>query len=143
MEVVMVLILLLALAADPDPKTDAEIVKLQKERVKTLREVVKVTRDAFDAGRVTLDRLTEAAGMLLEAELDLATKPAERIAARQAYLVLAVEVHKMSEARFAAGTLTNVDRATALAARLKAEIDLRREGGKPPKDLAWPGAAKP
>ena len=29
------------------------------------------------------------------------------------------------------------------AARLKAEIDLRREGGKPPKDLAWPGLAKP
>ena len=140
---VLVLSVLMAMAADPDAKTDAEIVKLQKERVTTLREAVKATKESLDAGTVTLDRLAAAARMLLDAELELATRPAERIAARQAYLVLVVAMDKQSEARFAAGVLTTSERAMARAARLQAEIELRREGGKPPKDLAWPGAAKP
>jgi outer membrane protein TolC len=139
----MVLMLLLALAADPDPKADAEIAKLQKERVKVLREAVRSTKAEYEAGRVTTDYLALVARDLLQAELELAAKPAERIAARQAYLALTVEVHKLSEAKFAAGHLTRSDLALAQAARLKAEIDLRREGGKPPKELAWPGAAKP
>lgn len=133
----LALILLAALAADPEPG-DAEVAKLHKERVATMRDLLKKMRGAYLAKSVTLHRVAEVGEWLLQTELDAATKAADRVAAHQNYLKLMVELHVRCQQKFEVGTIQFTEVARAKAARLKAEIDLRKAGGKPPAELAWP-----
>jgi hypothetical protein len=138
----------LTLAAKPavplaeTPKTDKDkpgaatrdrIRKLQVERRDALKAEVEARQQEFDAGRGTLESLLKTSGFLLEAELDLATTAQQRIAAHAAHLKLAKEIEENTEARYNAGQVKVADLYQARAARMKAEIDWLKAGGKDKK----------
>jgi hypothetical protein len=130
--------------AAPAPGGDStEVKKLLKERLEALRNAVLALQEEYKAGRGTAELFIETARPLLEAELELATKPAERIAAHQAYFKLLVMVDEIVKARYEAGQVRVAEFYLARAARLKAEIELRRAGGKPDKDIKPASPPKP
>src|SRR5436190_759016 len=81
----------------------ARIKQLQLERRDALKKAVKAREQEFLAGRGTLHALLKLTQQLLQAELEVATKAEQRVAAHAAYLELAKQVEKMTEAAFKAG----------------------------------------
>ncbi|MGL4551363.1 MAG: hypothetical protein ACRC33_09250 [Gemmataceae bacterium] len=131
-------LVLAALATDPAPKTDTEIANLQKERVKELREAYAAVKNELDARRCTFGVVREIAKSLRDAELETARTSDERVAILQAYLKAAVVAHIWAKAADEVGRGARSDIHLAVAERLKAELELRKAGGSPPKHLTWP-----
>src|SRR5947209_6529364 len=95
---------LAASADDVEPKASAEkIKKLRTARRDLLKKAVDARHQEFKAGRGTLDVLLKATKDLLQAELDLATTPKQRLAAHQALLDTAKKVEELSKGRYDAG----------------------------------------
>jgi hypothetical protein len=121
-------------AARAEEKLDAaireKIRKLQVERRDVLKNAVRAREQAYLAGRASPEALLKLSGLLLEAELDLATTAQQRIAAHAAELGRAREMEKVTTARYEAGQTTQADYHLARAARLKAEINWLKAGGK-------------
>jgi outer membrane protein TolC len=117
-----------------DKATQAQVRKLLEERRDALRKVIEARQKEFEVGRGSLDGLLRTARKLLQAELELATTPAQRIAAHQAHYDIAKKVEEMNATRYDAGRLSFADYQESRAARLAAEIALLRAGGKPKKD---------
>src|SRR5262249_42454918 len=90
------------------------------------------------AGMATPLSLMESSGELLEAELELATKAEERVAAHAAHLEVARWAERFAEASYKTGALRGADFQRARAARLKAEVGWLKAGGKDPeKEMRW------
>jgi hypothetical protein len=115
---------------------DDELRKLQKERYNAALKELQIRNEAVAAGKDTpLDGIYDAAGRLLDAELDLAETPAERVAVRQKQVWLSKEVAATTK-RFAdAGNpkVPPADVEKARSARLAAEINLLRARKDLPK----------
>jgi outer membrane protein TolC len=133
--------MVLAFAADadaepaekPDAKTQERIKKLLTERRDTLKKAVDARKEEFEAGRITLDEMLGVAKKFLQAELDLATKPAERLAAYEEFLKVAKESEEILKTKYEAGRASQVDYFLAKAARLEAEAGWLKAGGKDEK----------
>ena len=105
---------------------------LLKERRDELRQAFKARTKEHLAGRVATDALMEVSRLLVQAELEAAEKPADRVAALQAHLDVARDVEKLVKARHDAGRCPVTDLHLARAARMEVEIALLRAGGKVP-----------
>jgi hypothetical protein len=133
----MILSVFLVLALAPvEPKGDSpEVKKLLAQRIAVLKKAFDAKKAELMAGRTTAADLVEVTVDLAHAELELATTPAKK---REVYLRIlkaAADLDEVMMARFEAGRATNADFYKARAFRLKAEINLRRAGGTPPKDI--------
>jgi hypothetical protein len=113
-----------------DAATQAQIKALQKERRDALRDAIKATQKAYEAGRVTWDSFVRVSRRLLDAELALATTAAERIAAHEAHVAILRNAEQLAKGRYEAGHLIFAEYQIARAARAKGEIELLRAGGK-------------
>lgn len=140
----MVSILLPACAAPvfgAEKPPDPTIRKLQTELVASLKELLASRKAQWEAGKISSEEALEAAKLLRDAELDLAAKPTERVAAHLAYFALAVKADEEAVGRFEAGSMAPVGFQLIRAERIRAEIDLRKAGGSPPRGTK--PAAKP
>lgn len=118
--------------AGPRP-TEAQLAglrKLRRERFDFARQALEEQDKSFEAGRTTLAAGSKAARQALEAELDLAEKPAERVAAYRTFAAGAGKRADVTEKLFAVGRARSRDHDHALAEKLGAEIALLRAGGK-------------
>lgn len=113
----------------PTEPQSAALRKLRRERLDCARQALDEQDKTFEAGRATLAAVTRAARLALEAELDLAEKPAERVAAYRTYALGAARRAGMMQALFDAGRARDRDHDDALAEKLGAEIGWLRAGG--------------
>jgi hypothetical protein len=115
----------------PGPDTaPTKIRKLQFQLRDLLKTALKARELELLAGRATVTDMMALSEHLLQAELEVATTATQRVAAHAAHLKLAKVAEKLSEAGHEAGGITLVEHNLARAARLKAEIDWLRAGGK-------------
>jgi hypothetical protein len=108
---------------------DDELRKLQKERYNAALKELQLRGELVAAGKDTpLDGIYDAAGRLLDAELDLAETPAERVAVRQKQVGVSKEVEAMTKRYADAGNakVSPADVEKARYARLTAEMNLLR-----------------
>ena len=120
-----------AAAPIPQKKDSPEVRKLLKERRDVLSTAALARSQEFKAGRGTLEPLLRSHRELLKAELELATKPAERVAAHEEHFNAMRKHEEMTKKAYDAGRMGAADYYEMRAARLEAEIELRRAGGKP------------
>ena len=114
-----------------DASLDKRIHTLLVERRDTLRQRSAALDERFTQGRVVFESVLFARNDLLDAELELASSKAERIAAHEKRLDNYRELEKLMMARHAVGASTTEDGLMAKAARLRAEIELLREQMRP------------
>jgi hypothetical protein len=114
--------------AKPD---SPEVKKLLREWRDALKEEAKARLQEFEAGCGTLASLLDVFRKLLDAELEVASKPAERVAAHERHFDMMRKVEAITREGYEAGRVKAADKSQAWAARLEAEIGLRRAGGKP------------
>jgi hypothetical protein len=144
----MVAAIVLVSAAGADPplpqqnETAKQVESLLKERRDTFRQLVDMLGQQHRAGIVTEVSVLRATDQLLDAELDLASTKAERIAIREKLVANLRKLEKLIEGMVQAGVRgadapTIEDALRAKAARLKAEIQLLREkAGNEPRPAA-------
>src|SRR5262245_9083491 len=112
-----------------------KIKKLQVQRRDLLKKGIDLQFRAIKSGgALRLDVLTRLSKELLQAELDLAATPKERVAAHAARLEIATKIEKDVKAAYDAGGATTLDLTLAQADRLEAEIGWRKAGGEDKKD---------
>lgn len=111
---------------------------LHDERREALRTIVKARLAEYEAGRGTFVIFLEVSRQLLDAELELASKRAERLALYERHLKLVEKCAEVNEALFKAGRLSLPDYASGKAGYLADEIRHLREkaGDKPMADEA-------
>jgi outer membrane protein TolC len=126
-------------AAEPQPSAsdstrpgtkDSKVKELMKERLATLRELVRLTTAEYNAGRASFDRLHQAIRAVLDAELEQCQSDKERIAVLGKTLALAKESENNALQRYKSGAATHSDVLMATAARLETEIALERAKSK-------------
>jgi outer membrane protein TolC len=117
----------------PDKATLAQVRKLQEKRRDLLRDALEGREKLYQRGSAELGGVIEASKRLLAAELDLAAKDAERVAAHEKHLENARALVELAKARQQAARGTKVDVLDAQAVALEAEIGLLKAGGKPKK----------
>jgi outer membrane protein TolC len=124
----------------PQPKEDSpEIKKLLKERRDVLRSEVVARTQEYEAGRGPLNILLQASRKLLKAELELATTPAERFDAHAGHFNAMRKIEKFTKEGYDAGRVKAADYYETRAARLEAEIELRRAEAKLKEMKKGPG----
>ncbi len=133
---------LLVSAAGPEPGDSPAVKKLLKERVAALKDCVEGEEALLKAGRGSPERVVGAAVELAEAELEIADTAEKRREIRLRIFKLAVGLEELAKARRAAAVGDLQDVLKARAFRLKAEIELRRAGGAPPKVVKPPREPK-
>jgi hypothetical protein len=116
---------------------DDELRKLLKERYSTAVRELRATDQEFRAGRITTDREFAAARRVLHAQLEVADRPAEQVAAHEKYLDYMKEVERPMLPGFNVGRVKRADMEMALYMRQDAEILLlraqRQAGGARPR----------
>jgi len=139
-----------AKAEDPGkpPAKGASVETLLKKRLDVLQQIAKLRRAAYLAGEAGVNSVIQSQLDVLHAKLELAGKPAERIAIRKEILKQARDLEVVAGKRYQANAATQIDLLAAKAFRLRAEADLLREqsakhghhpdhkhrvGGVPPK----------
>ena len=116
-------------------KDEPEVKKLLIQRRDLLRDLEKVRREQFKTGRGSMEDILGATRKRVEVELELAETHAARIAALEDLLRVAAQIDDLAKARNKVGRMELAEVLEARDIRLKCEIDLRRAGGKPPKDV--------
>ncbi len=127
------LVLATAWSGAAGPRT-AEERKLLERRRAVLERLVEFEQAAYEQGRERLDRVVDARLELLEAELELAEGPAQRVAIRARMVAMLEKLEEGCRRRSEAGLATSADLYRAQAARLAAQVALlreRRAGGGP------------
>jgi RNA polymerase sigma factor (sigma-70 family) len=120
-------------AADPPEKAAAErsaepvkVQGLRKERLATLRELVRATRAAYQAGKATFAEVADADAQLLKAELEMCESDKERLSLYEKAVGMAIECEKDATQRYRAGQATQASVLAATVNRLEAEIAYER-----------------
>jgi hypothetical protein len=113
------------LAAEDKPAVNEKT--LQQQRLEVLRDAVKARRQEYEAGRATPRDLLEPSRRLFLAELEMATKPADRQALCDGFARLIQDATEVNEARRKAGRVADAEYALARAACLEDEVFLLRE----------------
>jgi outer membrane protein TolC len=104
-----------------------KVTALQKERRDVLREAVKLTEEGYRNGVGEFTSIPRLTINLLNAELDLATDHAGRVAVRERMVEQFNVIEKTAAQRFESLVGDKTELLEAKAARLKAEIDLLLE----------------
>jgi hypothetical protein len=122
-------------AAAPVPETkkpdSPEVKKLLKERRDALTKAAEARWQEFAVGVGTQASLVNVSRELLKAELELAARPADRVAAHERHFNLMRKVEKTAKEGHDTGRVKDANYQEARAARLEAEVGLRPAGGKP------------
>jgi hypothetical protein len=105
---------------------DGRLGDLMKEQLEAAQTMTNARWEELLAGRGTLDILFEASQHLLQAELDLATKRADRLAVLEAHWQRLKDIETLNEARFQAGRVPIADFAQSRFNRARAELWLER-----------------
>jgi hypothetical protein len=100
--------------------------RMLEDRRDDARNALEARREQFDAGRCPQEVFLDTARMLLETELALTGKGADRVALLRAYLERLKKAEEEAKARVNAGRAGPIELLNAQAARLEAEINLRR-----------------
>ena len=123
-------------AAAIAPTIDAAPLKaLQAERVKVLKQLVEISVAQYRVGTVDFNQLSSAQNEWCDAQLDSMDEPEKRVALLTKQIDMANDILKIVQARFEAGTVTELDicRAKSLHMGLKIKL-LREQDGKRPPD---------
>ena len=115
---------------------DNKLDELLKERLETLKEILKQTTHDYHTGKASFERVHHATRALLNAKLEMCTSGKERIAVLEEILTLAKQHEQSAQTRFKAGQAPATDALLARVVRLEAEIAIEREKSKmssPPK----------
>ncbi len=107
----------------------ARIKALQKSRIETLTELVKEYEVLYQAGRIDFYYVVAAQDDLVDAKLDLAEKPEERVALLTEKMKLAEANLERTERRFRTSLATKSDLLRARALLLAPKSDCRRTDG--------------
>jgi hypothetical protein len=124
------LVALLAVACPPAlsaDKADEAEKTLRQQRRDALQEVVKARQQEVGAGRATVGNLIEPARQLFLAELEMAAKPADRLALCEKFAQVVKECRERNEERHKAGRVSDGDYALARADCLEGDVLLLRE----------------
>ncbi len=100
--------------------------RLLGERRDAAREVLRVRQARYEKGRGTWDGIIDASLAVLEAELPLAEKPADRVALHRTHLELLKKAEAVIKAEFEAERGSTFDCDLIRSLRLEAEINLLR-----------------
>jgi hypothetical protein len=120
---------------EPKGKSAEKIKKLLTQRRDLLKKTLDLHFRAIQGGgALRADRLTKLSKELLQAELDLAATPKERLAAHEARLELAKRIEKTVRKAHEAGGATTIDLNLAEADRIEAEVGWLRAGGEEKKE---------
>ena len=106
---------------------ETEIRKLMNERQQVLQQLVDAIRFQYREGETSLDAVIAAEQELLDAKLESAATPGERIAIREAQFKLAKQQEQHVARRVESAEISPKDLMTAKANRLTAHIRLLRE----------------
>jgi hypothetical protein len=117
--------LLTAKPIKEEPKDD-ELRKLLKGRYNEAVAEMQGRYKEFLVGRGTFDAMFEVAQRIVTSGLELSDKPAERVTLLTQYVELAIEVEKITQARYDASRIPDTDVHRAHYERLNAEIQLLR-----------------
>jgi hypothetical protein len=108
-----------------------QIKALQKERIDALQTLVSIYRDRLLKGGLggesSFERYISASEELLNAQLEAAEKPKDRVALLKKHLQLAEDVLRRSEVRAAGGDSVPGDQYRSKARYLEIKIKLLRE----------------
>ena len=106
------------------------VAKILLERRAVLEELVHVQLDAYRANKIGLEAVVRARRQLLTADLELETRPAERIKLTETFVKTMADWEElaMDTYRSGRGTLANV--LQAKASRLEAQAQVMREQEK-------------
>jgi hypothetical protein len=112
------------------PAVSPTVTELAQARLKAARAVNDDLMKLIQLNRASVDELALWAPHLLEAELDVSTTKAQRVAALTAYLNRMIEAEKWARMRFDSGRITSIDYGKATVQRLEAELRLAKEKAK-------------
>jgi hypothetical protein len=115
-----------------EKKTDeaTKLEQLQKERIDTLEELVKILMGQYQIGTIDFSTFSMAQEDLLVAKLETTEKPSERIALLEQQLKDAQVFFDFMERRYKAGVTPKVDYHRAKVLCLTIEIKLVKERDK-------------
>jgi outer membrane protein TolC len=108
----------------------ADVRKLQQERVATLHQARDLAERQLDSGAGSFDQVERLDQLSIEAELALATTPAQRTEALKKAVDAAKTLEAMSKKRSDAGLATTLETLEAKAHRLGLEIKLGSENSE-------------
>ena len=107
--------------------SDNKLNNLLAERRDTLHQLVEWVVAQHEQGDATLDNVIQAKNDLLDSELDIATTKTDRIRIRQEQVENLRYFENFMASRHENGSTTIIELLVVKAARLQAEIKLRRE----------------
>jgi hypothetical protein len=114
------------------PNYAALIKQLQQERIAALTKVVEMRLEQYRAGRQDSRLLALAQAELLNAKLDAAEKPEERIAVLEEHVKLATTILSETDNRWKAGVVHESEVLQAKANLLDVKIRLLQERAQAP-----------
>jgi hypothetical protein len=130
--IVMALFTAPRLAADEPklPTEELKIKELQKERLNTLREIVRLMNERFNSGVATQQESAQSVRMMYDAELELCVSDKDRVAVLEKQLAEAKLLEKNADQLARTGQLSTSSNMLAKADRLQVEIALARAKAK-------------
>jgi hypothetical protein len=126
----------------PKERNPAQLNKLLTERAEVLRDYLKATKAAYDTDTVPLEQLLTAYQELLDAALEAATDPRQRVAIYESMINQAKQLETRTKALHDAGAKGGEAESYlhSKAARLRMEIGLERELNPLPTAKKGPSA---
>jgi hypothetical protein len=112
------------------PAAEDEVTKLAQERLEAAREVYRLLQAQIKTGSVSPQELCLWSPHLLDAELDVATTKAERVAALKAHVNLMKDNERFVKALVDVGRAPATELGKAKVLRLEAELRLAKEKAK-------------
>jgi outer membrane protein TolC len=112
----------------PAPDTRSDVVSLRQERVTTLRKAGDIVERLFASGTGTFEQVERTDRQLVDAELALATTPAQRADILNNAFRHAEKQEAVAQQRVKAGLATTLESLEAKAYRLSLEIRLSDAG---------------
>ena len=113
-----------------EAKSSTELAKLQQEQVATLREASNLASQLFAHGLCTVSDSDRINHLLIEAELDAATSPQERVQILKKAVDAAKQQEELASQQAQAGVATALAVLEAKLYRLGLEVRLSKESLK-------------
>src|SRR5207253_2360005 len=118
--------------AGPADQKDSRLSQLLKERLAALRALAEMATNDYRTGKVSFDRVQQAVGAVLRAELELSESDKERVTILEKMVTQAKGYEDSALERYRAGAVSQSEVLMARAARLEAEIALERMKARTP-----------
>ena len=107
-----------------DRNLDPEVETILRERLGLLQEVAKLRHEAYRSGSASLASTLASDQAVLEAELELAKSPGDRVRVREEMLKVAETLEKAAEKLSQASEAPRMNLLAARASRLRATANL-------------------